>query len=272
MIRSSVTVCLVPLASAGPFVFHGDLPAACREAAEFGFDAIEIFAPHGRAVDRNELRRLLEAHRLQLAAVGTGAGMLLHGHSLSASDKASRETACNYVREIIDFGADFEAPAIIGSMQGRAGRPRSREAALQALADSLQRLAGYAADRGSPLLLEPLNRYETDLVRTMAEGASLLASVGADNLKLLADLFHMNIEEADIAAAISAADDSLGHVHFVDSNRQAAGLGHLDYPPIAGALKGAGYSGYASAEAFPLPDPRTAARQTIESFQRFLAR
>ena len=127
MILSSITVCLVPEASGGPFVYHGDLPAACREASVLGFDAIEIFAPSGRHVDRAHLQELLGCHRLQLAAVGTGAGMLLHNHSLSDPDSGNREQACTYVREIIDFGADFGAPAIVGSMQGQThGKPFAR--------------------------------------------------------------------------------------------------------------------------------------------------
>ena len=69
MIRSAVTVSLVEKARGGPFVFWDDLPAACRVASQLGFDAIEIFAPSGSAVDRRELRSLLEQHKLQLAAV-----------------------------------------------------------------------------------------------------------------------------------------------------------------------------------------------------------
>ncbi len=271
MILSSVTVCLVPEASGGPFVFHGDLGAACREAASLGFDGIEIFAPSGDCVNRAELQKLLGRHRLQLAAVGTGAGMLLHGHSLSDPDAHAREQACGFVREIIDFGADFGAPAIVGSMQGQAGGARNREAALEDLADSLRQLAFHAERRGAELLFEPINRYETDLVNTLSDGMSLLESIGAGNLKLLADLFHMNIEEADPAASILNSRGTIGHVHFVDSNRRAAGLGHMDYQPIARALTEIGYNGFASAEAFPFPDSAGAALRTIDSCRRYLA-
>ena len=72
-----------------------------------------------------------------------------------------------------------------------------------------------------------------------------MKSLETDNVKLLADLFHMNIEEADLPAAIRAGKGAIGHVHFVDSNRQAAGLGHTDFAPIAAALVEIGYDGYA---------------------------
>ncbi len=271
MIRSAVTVCLVPEASAGPFVFHGDLPGACREAAALGFDAIEIFAPSGHHVNPHSLQRLLEQHNLGLAAVGTGAGMVLHGLSLCDPDESSRERACRFVKAIIDFGAPFEAPAIVGSMQGKAAGALDKQGALDNLANSLRELARYAAEQGQNLIFEPLNRYETDLVNTLSDGAALLDTVGADNLKLLADLFHMNIEEASIAEAISKAHGKIGHVHFVDSNRRAAGLGHMPYEPIAEALAASGYEGFASVEAFPLPDALVAASMTMQSFRRYLA-
>jgi sugar phosphate isomerase/epimerase len=86
---------------------------------------------------------------------------------------------------------------------------------------------------------------------------------------LLADLFHMNIEECDLAAALRAGAERIGHVHFVDSNRQAAGQGHLDFAPIAAALLQSRYSGFLSAEALPLPDSRTAAETTMKTFRRF---
>lgn len=272
MVRSAVTVCLVPEARKGPFVFHGDLPAACREARSLGFDGIEIFGPSGAAVDRPRLRELLQTHNLQLAAVGTGAGLLLHGFSLCDPAPQGRAEACAFVREMIDFGADFGAPAIIGSMQGQAGTAQGRAEALRYLEESLRHLAAHAARRSAKLLFEPLNRYETDLVRTLSEGAQLLEGVGTENLKLLADLFHMNIEETDPAQSLTQYGGAVGHVHFVDSNRRAAGFGHIDYEPIVEALVRADFAGYASAEAFPHPDSASAARRTIESFQVFRTR
>lgn len=271
MIHSSVTVSLVPEARKGPFVYHGDLVGACAASASLGFDAIEIFAPSGGHVDRSQLATLLESHNLRLAAVGTGAGMLLHGHILSDSSESARERACGFVKDVIEFGAVFGAPAIIGSMQGRSDPEFGRRAALDSLSSSLSALAGHAASLGQQLLFEPLNRYETDLVNTIADGVKLLDEVGAKNLKLLADLFHMNIEETSIAGSIADSGGTIGHVHFVDTNRRAAGLGHMAFEEIADALAQCGYSGYASAEAFPLPSTEEAATMTIRSYRRYLA-
>jgi sugar phosphate isomerase/epimerase len=80
----------------------------------------------------------------------------------------------------------------------------------------------------------------------------------------------MNIEEVDVAAALRSAGNRLGHVHFVDSNRRAMGMGHLDPRPVVAALRDIGYGGYLSAEAFPWPDSRAAAAQTIRAFRYVL--
>jgi sugar phosphate isomerase/epimerase len=269
MIRSAVTISLVSEARGGPFVFWHDAPSACRTARELGFDAVEVFPPAADAVDAGLLRRLLDDHGLSLAAVGTGAGWVRQRLHLALPDAADRARARAFVRSLIDFAGPFGAPAIIGSMQGRSGDGVDGPTALGWLAEALDELGEHAKQHRVPLIFEPLNRYETNQVNTVEGGVKLLRSLSTDNVRLLADLFHMNIEEADLAAALRAGGALIGHVHFVDSNRRAAGMGHLDYPPIVQALEAIGYDGFASAEALPHPDPEAAARQTIAAFRRY---
>jgi sugar phosphate isomerase/epimerase len=268
MIRSAVTVSLVEEARGGPFVFWDDLAAACQRAAELGFDAVEIFAPGPAAVDPQLLNQLLNSHGLRVAAVGSGAGMVKHGLSLTDPRAEQRTAAQQFLRGMIEFGARYGAPTIIGSMQGRWGGALDREAALALLRDALNDLGEYANRQGVRLLYEPLNRYETNLITTLADGELLLQMLSTDNVRLLADLFHMNLEETNLAEALRQTEGSIGHVHFVDSNRRAAGLGHTDFGPIAAALHAIHYEGYLSAEALPYPDSDTAARCTIDAFRR----
>jgi sugar phosphate isomerase/epimerase len=268
VIRSAVTVSLIGEAAGGPFVFWHNLPAACRAAHALGFDAVEVFPPSADAIDVGRLRATLNDHNLAVAAVGTGAGWVKHRLHLSQTDAAARSKARAFVRSIIDLGGALGAPAIIGSMQGRFGDGVDRPAALGYLAEALDELGEHAQQYGVPLLYEPLNRYETNLACTVAAGMELLQSLSTKNVRLLADLFHMNIEEGDIEAALRAGGRHIGHVHFVDSNRRPAGLGHIDYRPIVQALTDIGYDGYASAEALPYPDPEAAARQTMQMFRK----
>ncbi len=269
MIRSAVTVSLVEEARGGPFVYWTDLADACKKAQQFGFDAVEVFPPSSTAVDPARLRMLLNDHGLALAAVGTGAGWVKRRLTLTQADVANRVQARDFIREIIDFAGPFHAPAIIGSMQGRSGDGVEHPTALGYLADALEALGEHAKQYDVPLIYEPLNRYETNLANTLDAGAKLLRSLSTTNVVLLADLFHMNIEEINPADALRSAGKHVGHVHFVDSNRRAAGFGHVDFAPIAQAIHEIGYTGYASAEALPLPDPDTAAEQTAHAFRRY---
>jgi sugar phosphate isomerase/epimerase len=266
--KSAITVSLVPEARGGPFVFWDDLAAACRKAAELGFDAVELFPPGPDVVDPEELRTLLDDNGLSLAAVGTGAGWVKHKLSLTAPDEAGRDKAVAFAKRVMEFAAKFDAPAVIGSMQGRAADGVTKPVALRYLGNALFKLDDHAADLGTTLLYEPINRYETNLINTLADGVQLLTGIAARNVKLLADLFHMNMEESDVPGALRAAGRYVGHVHFADSNRKAAGLGHTDFAAVVRALREVKYDGYLSAEVFPLPDSDGAAKQTIESFRR----
>ena len=268
MIRSAVTVSLVPEARGGPFVFRDDLPGACREAKALGFDAIELFPPGPLAVDPEALRTLLDDHGLALAAVGTGAGWVKHKLHLTLPDETRRRQAREFIASIIDFAGALGAPAIIGSMQGRSGEGVDHNTALSFLREAIDELGERAKGHGVPLLVEPLNRYETDMLNTIDHGLDFLGSLATGNVLLLADVFHMNIEEIDIAASIRWGAEAIGHLHFVDSNRRPAGSGHVDFGPIAEALKAIDYRGYASAEALPYPDSSSAAKSTIEAFHR----
>jgi len=269
--KSAITLSLVPQARGGPFVFWDGLADGCAQAAALGFDAVEIFPPTASAIDPAELRALLDRHALQVAAIGTGGGWVVNKWTLTHADAAVRTKARDFIRAIVDLAGSFGAPAILGSMQGRWEGEVTRDQALAWLAEALEDLGEHAARHRVPFLYEFLNRYETNLCNRLGDTTAFLRTLRTKNVRVLADLFHMNIEEPDLAAALRTAGDMVGHVHFADSNRRAMGFGHTDAAPIVAALRDIGYAGYLSAEILPLPDSATAARQTIESFRRFLA-
>jgi sugar phosphate isomerase/epimerase len=173
----AVTVCLIKEARGGPFVFWYDLPAACRIAADLGFDAIELFLPSADAVDRGQLKSLLGDHNLKLAGLGTGGGWIKERLTLVLPDAKDRRRAQDFIRTIIDLGAEFGAPAVVGSMQGRSTDDMDPDTAKHYLAEALNTLGEYAAERGVPLLYEPLNRFETNLCNTIADALRLVDSL-----------------------------------------------------------------------------------------------
>ncbi len=264
--KSCITISLVEEARGGPFVLWDDLEASMRFAAELGYDAVEIFPPGPDAIDSQSLGMMLDEYGLKLAAVGTGAGWVKHQLQLADADADRRAAAQAYVVSIIDFAGRFGASAIIGSMQGRSGGEVTAPAARDYLRAALEIGGVAAAKHGVPLIYEPLNRYETNQCNRLSDGVTLLESLQTDNVVLLADLFHMNIEEVDLGQALIAAGRHVGHLHFVDSNRRPVGNGHLEFQSIIDALRQIDYAGYLSAEAFAWPDSQAAARQTKRAF------
>ena len=269
MIKSCVTIALVPHIKTGPWIFWNDLEASMDRAAAIGFDGIELFTPDADAVDPDRLSSLLDKHRLVLAAVGTGAGKVLHGLTLTDPDAGVRGKAISFINDMIDFGARFKAPAIIGSMQGNIAAGVERPQSLSWLSEGLNVLGKRAGSLGVPLIYEPLNRYESNLINTLGSAAAFLDTLETENVKLLADLFHMNIEEQNLPEAIRESGRYVGHVHFADSNRKPMGGGHTSMPPIVNALNDISYTGFVSAEAFPWPTPDEAASRTIQSFRKY---
>src|SRR4051812_2205800 len=157
LIKTAVTIALVPQASRGPFVFHGDLIGSVRKAAALGFDAVEVFPPSAEALNISELKTVRGDHGLRLAAVGTGAGWVVHQLTLIETDAARNQRAHDFVWGLMDAAAELGAPVIVGSMQGRY-EPDYKHQVLSRLAVRLQDLGARAAERGVPLLYEPLKR------------------------------------------------------------------------------------------------------------------
>jgi len=270
MIKSCVTISLVPEAQGGPFIFWHDLMGSCQQAAQAGFDAIELFAPCAESVEKRALVEALSRYDLELAGLGTGAGFLLHKLHLSSPDTKLRRIAREFIGSIIDVAGSLGAFAIIGSMQGLVERSMERSTALVWLREALNELGPRAQRYEVPLILEPLNRYETNLINRLDQGVELIESLQTDNVKLLADLFHMNIEETSIGDALRRAAPYIAHIHFVDSNRQPPGCGHTDFAAVGRVLQEIGYEGYVSVEALAYPTPQVAARQAMRTFRHYL--
>ncbi|MGE5554363.1 MAG: TIM barrel protein [Betaproteobacteria bacterium] len=244
----------------GPVLFGGEPERGMRLLAELGYSAVELSIRDSTKVDRSWLRRLLDENRLSLSGIATGQTYYTDGHSLASPAAAGREVAVARLKGHIDLAAEFGAVVIIGGVRGTlAKEPRERESQWRAFVEAVGELADYAAARGVRLALEPINRYETNLINTVGEGLDLLEQVGRGNLGLLVDTFHMNIEEASLAKSICRAGSALLYVHLADSNRWAPGMGHLRFGEVFRALDRIGYLGPLSAEILPQPTAEKAA-------------
>ena len=166
---------------------------------------------------------------------------------------------------LIDLAGDFGQLINVGRTRGFVGAEQTRDEAEQLFIETSQRICDIAAAKGVTIIIEPVNRYEINFVNNLDEGAELLAKVGRENLGLMPDVFHMNIEDAQIGASLVKHADLVKYIHFADSNRWAPGWGHLDFNEVFDALHTAGFTGWSSIEILPVPDPDSAARQAAET-------
>lgn len=228
-----------------------DLAPQLAEAARLGFDGAEVsLLGLGDERDAERVGRIAADHGLALRAT-TGLGT---AHDVSSAEVAVRAAGIEHLRRAADLVAAMGAGALsgvvyspwgTGSVDDRNGRTARSAAALA-------EVAPHFAERGLVIGVEAVNRFETDLVTTAAEAVAYVDAVGAPNVGIHLDTFHMNIEERSIADAVALAGPRLVHLHVVDNDRGAPGDGHLPWADVADGVRRAGYDGWVGLELFVL--------------------
>lgn len=243
--------------------FQGGFEENITKIAGWGYDGVELAIRDPRLVDPEALEKVLSAHGLVVPAIGTGQAWGEEKLSFTSSDPVVRSAAVERIKSHIPLAARFNAIIILGLIRGITPAGQTHAQSMQYLIESLKECTATASSLGVRFALEPLNRYETDLIHTAAEGLELIEQVGADNFGLLLDTFHMNIEEPVIEESIRLCGKRIFHFHVADSQRWYPGSGHLDFASILESLYSTGYDGYVSGEFMPKPDPDTAAAKNI---------
>ena len=223
------------------------LPEKLAWLEQIGLDGIELSA--------GSLALPAEEVRAAFAASPVGAALVQGVPTLLHLDPAERDAAKETTRRRLELAGQLNTAGLLVVPQS--GRPpglpdlspyrTAVELERELLVLQLKELAPVAAAAGVPIFLEPLNRYEAHLVNRLEQGVAFGDAVGPE-VAIMADFFHMNIEEADIAASIRAAGSRVVYVHVADSNRLQPGRGHLDFRPGFAALKEIGYDGYLGIE------------------------
>lgn len=225
-----------------------------RRAATLGFDCVGI---RGTGIvkfsreKREATRRLAEDLGIGLTFVAA-----LSGVDISSEDPESRNAAKETIKDIVNAVAEMKGAILAGSFYANwhGTLPlgvTDKRPWLDRSAAVMRELCGIAEDRGISLSLEILNRYESCLLNTAAEGMDYLERVDCRNIGLLLDTFHMNIEEKSLPDAIVTAGERLNHFHIGEANRDVPGPGgHIDWDAVFAALHRVGYAGVIEFEPF----------------------
>jgi D-psicose/D-tagatose/L-ribulose 3-epimerase len=233
----------------------GDLPLEeiSRRLQSLGFDGVELVGDPS-LYSAKEAAGILADHGLEVFSLTPENVDLAH------PDDMLRQKAIDYYLWLLDFAAELNRPLV--SCHGYVGRVRAAstvEDEWQLFAQAVRRVAERAGALDLCLVMEVLNRYEAHLVNTASEALAFVDEVNADNVGVLLDAYHMNIEESQPAAALRQAGDRLWLYHAADSNRQGIGRGHTDFSAQMAALGDIGYDGPIILECTaPGPDPFTA--------------
>jgi D-psicose/D-tagatose/L-ribulose 3-epimerase len=221
---------------------------AVEAAARHGYDILEIPLIDPRAIDADATARLLEKHGLK--PVTSLALPVDADISSTDPDRVARgESLLNEALAVSrDLGSTFMGGVLYSALRKyeSAATPAGRANSIAVLA----KLAGRARAMGITLGLEPVNRYESNLVNTGDQALDLIAATGADDITLHLDSYHMNIEEGDVAGAIRRYRGRIGYIHVNESHRGYLGTGSIDFPAFFRALAEVGYAGAVTFEAF----------------------
>ncbi|MCY3915403.1 MAG: sugar phosphate isomerase/epimerase [Chloroflexi bacterium] len=253
-----------------------DLSERFQRAAECGLEGIELaFGRRARVYDLHaEIEAAMAASGLSVGSVcGTYEGPIVH------PDPAERGSRLADLIRTLEFADEIGARGVIvvpifastfmpeSSPPMPDMSPFANEDALitQLLLAMLNEAMQRTADGSAAVYLEPLNRYEASYLNTVGKAAELCRAADHKRIQLMADLFHMNKEEADIPASLRAVAPHLGHVHLADSQRWLPGHGHTDFVGAFRALREIEYDGWLALECMPTPgDPLENMRACVE--------
>ncbi len=250
--------------------FDPNFEANAAHLAKLGFDGIELAVREPAKLDVVNVKRILDKYGLAVPAIGTGQAYVEEYLSFTDPDAAVREQAVARVQTHIALAREFNALVILGLIRGKVQSNVSREQAHAWLLDAIKDVARDARTYGVRLAIEPINRYETDLLNTAADALGLISEIGGDNIGILFDTFHANIEEPRMDTSLRICGARLFHVHVADSNRLYPGAGHTDFARVIAMLREIKYAGWVSAEILPKPDLVHAAEGTIRTIRSLL--
>ncbi len=242
------------------FVVYRGFEECIPKAAVLGFQGVELALKRADEINPQQLQSLLDNNGIEVSCISTGQVYADGGLMLTQENPAKRREIKSIFKDLIDVAEHFGKQINIGRVRGQVGN-RSIKDVEDLFVDVTHELCVYAASKNVTLLIEPVNRYETDFINRVEQAAALVEKVGLSNLMIMPDIFHMNIEDKTIANELRKHIHYINYIHLADSNRLAPGQGHIDFSDIFNTLKDTGYNGWVSAEILPKPTPDIAAKQ-----------
>ena len=225
-----------------------------------GFDVLEICIEDPTKLSSAQMLSVAKEHEMEISICGAFGP----DRDISHEDSKIRDLGIQYLNSCVDFAAEVGSSFVSGPMYSATGKarllsPAERKEQFNWAVDSLRVVASYAQDSKVGLAIEPLNRFETDLINTVEQGVELCRAVDLPNVGLLIDTFHMHIEEKSLTAAIASAAPYIFHVQVSENDRGTPGKGQVHWDEFFATLAAINYGGQIVIESF-LPTVKEIAR------------
>jgi len=247
------------------FVVWRGFEESIAKAVDMGYHGVELALKTAEEVNPAQIDKWLSQRNMEVSCISTGQVFATLGLYFTHPDSSARERVIEVFAGLIRLAKDFGKLVNVGRARGFIAENQTYDEAERLFIDTAQQICDIAGENGVSIVIEPVNRYEINFVNNLDEGAALLAKVGRENLGLMPDVFHMNIEDARIGESLARHSNLVKYIHLADSNRLAPGWGHLDFKDVFSGLRKGRFDGWASIEILPKPDPDSAAKQAAEA-------
>ena len=245
--------------------FNSNSKTILSKVREFGYNGVEI-PVQAADIDRKKLKASLEEEPALVPIVSVGGNA---EEDLSSANQAIEKNGIRLIQRAIDFCSEIGGNLICGPMYTAVGKlryytPSERKAVLKRMCGAFQEIAEFAEERRIEIAIEPLCRYDTSILNTVDQGFELVEMASKDNIGLLLDTFHMNIEEKSIYdSIIRASSKKIFHFHASESDRGTPGEGNIVWDSVFKALNHIKYKRWIGVESFSLEDPKGAAKMRV---------
>ncbi len=243
-----------------------DFALKARAIKNLGYQGAELAIQNPKKINLARIGEVINEIGLEVPAIATGSAYQKEGIFLASPEIKIRKKAIQRIKDQVEFAKNFNSLVIIGLIRGNIDGSPSGE---KRLAVSLKECSRFSQIRGVRLVLEAINRYEMDFLHTLDEVEHFIRKWKIPNCGILADVFHMNIEEVSLEKAIKNAASKIWHIHLADSNRLAPGEGHIDFKSFFATIKKVDYQKYFTAEIQYLPNFLKSAELTIKYLKKY---
>lgn len=258
-----------PVGSPFPLV-NPDIYETIDFLAENGFDSIELHLLKPSQVDGPRIKEYCAKKGIMISSIGTGMAYGREGLSITSPDREIRDRAVKRLEEQLELASALECSIVIGSMRGTIPEGESKKVIDQRMIDACTRLCDHAAKGKGSIVIEAIDRFETNYLKRAEEVLEIIEKVGSPKLGVHLDTYHMNMEEQDWKKPVLLCGDRLRHVHIADNNRNYPGWGLIDFRPFLEALEEVGYDQTLTIECYPWPDGKTAVLRGLSHMRKLM--